>query len=303
MATQSKSSNISSSSSNTITKNMKIEVLLLMSTYNLNLQQRTHQNRARTILNGAMNANLSSSSSWSSSSPQEEEIAIKEIDAADPSNKELRTKLFQISGIRGNYPQIFIRRYHDDEKQAEKMKGSVFSATNTNTNTNTRHMIDYDYNNYDYKFVGGFAELEAYNDVSGSSLLKTILLYLLQEDGDDDEGAGNDSNKISRTVTAVLYGGDYDNGNQRGPLDDANKIAAVEMTNEQQQDEEETGSSLMNKKKKKDKKKRKQKKYDILSSASALIQTIAIRSRAAGLFVGTIEHEPGLTERSTYTTL
>ena len=179
------------------------------------IQQRTNQDRARTILNGAINASLSSSSS-------QEEVAIKEIDATDPSNKELRTELFQVSGIHGDYPQIFIRH---DEKQAEK---GYVSAMNTS-------MIG-------YKFVGGFAELEAYNDYG--SLLKTILL---QEDG-DDEGAENDANEISGTV-ATLHGGDYDDGNQGGPPDDANKIAAVEMTNEQQEEE---GTPSLDKKEKKD---------------------------------------------------
>ena len=196
MVTQSKSS------SSSIMKK-KIEVILLVSGYGETIQQRTNQNRARTILNGAINASLSSSSS-------QEEIAIKEIDATDPSNKELRTELFQVSGIRGDYPQIFIRH---DEEQAEK--GSV-SATNTS-------MIG-------YKFVGGFAELEAYNDYG--SLLKTILL---QEDG-DYEGVENDANEISGTG-AIHHGGDCDDGNRGGPPDDANKIAAVGMTNEQQGEE------------------------------------------------------------------
>jgi hypothetical protein len=36
-------------------------------------------------------------------------VAVELIDGTDPEMKELRTKLFGVSGITGKYPQVFIK--------------------------------------------------------------------------------------------------------------------------------------------------------------------------------------------------
>ena len=89
--------------------------VVLFSSFGSNLQQKTNQERLRTILssNG---------------------IVPVEIDASKPENKELRNDLFEVSGIRGQFPQIFIE---DDD--------------------------------FNYTFIGGFDEIEALND-SGTLL-------------------------------------------------------------------------------------------------------------------------------------
>lgn len=37
-------------------------------------------------------------------------VRFIEIDGMDPEQKEIRTQLFDISGLRGKYPQIFIQK-------------------------------------------------------------------------------------------------------------------------------------------------------------------------------------------------
>ena len=89
--------------------------VVLFSSFGSNLQQKTNQERLRTILssNG---------------------IVPVEVDASKPENKELRNDLFEVSGIRGQFPQIFIE---DDD--------------------------------FNYTYIGGFDDIEVLND-SGTLL-------------------------------------------------------------------------------------------------------------------------------------
>lgn len=105
--------------------------VVLMSTYGSNIQQKTNQDRLKTIL--ASNG-----------------VVALEIDASHPDNKELRNELFTLSGIRGNFPQVFVE--------------------------------DGDFN---YTFVGGFDDLEALND---AGTLMTVLKDTSEDDQGGVEG-------------------------------------------------------------------------------------------------------------------
>ncbi|EEC50593.1 predicted protein [Phaeodactylum tricornutum CCAP 1055/1] len=67
----------------------KKQVLVLVSNTNFNRGQVQNQNRAVSLLNARG-------------------ISFETLDGADPTNKELRDKLFEISGVRANYPQFFL---------------------------------------------------------------------------------------------------------------------------------------------------------------------------------------------------
>mmetsp|Transcript_21280 Transcript_21280/g.33301 ORF Transcript_21280/g.33301 Transcript_21280/m.33301 type:complete len:88 (+) Transcript_21280:450-713(+) len=41
---------------------------------------------------------------------QAKKLRFREVDGLDPANKELRSQLFELSGLRGKYPQVFIER-------------------------------------------------------------------------------------------------------------------------------------------------------------------------------------------------
>lgn len=76
------------------------KVVVLISSYSPNIQQKTNQDRALTILKGLrMGVDQ-----------------LETIDGADTANKEKRNKLFALSGIRAKYPQFFLVDASDQTK-------------------------------------------------------------------------------------------------------------------------------------------------------------------------------------------
>ena len=68
------------------------KLLVLISSFSANLQQKSHQDRALTILKGLNVRN--------------EQMVT--VDGAKPENREKRNALFGVSGIRAKYPQFFL---------------------------------------------------------------------------------------------------------------------------------------------------------------------------------------------------
>ena len=68
------------------------KMIVLISSYSANHQQKSHQDRALTILKGLKIG----------------EDQLETIDGAKPENKEKRNELFGLSGIRAKYPQFFL---------------------------------------------------------------------------------------------------------------------------------------------------------------------------------------------------
>lgn len=68
------------------------KLLVLISSFSGNLQQRSHQDRALTILKGLNVRN----------------DQMVTVDGAKPENREKRSALFGVSGIRAKYPQFFL---------------------------------------------------------------------------------------------------------------------------------------------------------------------------------------------------
>jgi phage antirepressor YoqD-like protein len=108
--------------------------VVLMSTFGSNVQQKTNQERLRTIL--AANG-----------------IVAVEVDGSMPENKELRNELFEISGIRGNFPQVFVE---DDD--------------------------------FNYTYIGGLDKIEALNDCSA---ILSVLGHDEGQAIDQDDGRGS----------------------------------------------------------------------------------------------------------------
>jgi hypothetical protein len=117
------------------------ELILLTSSYGSgNIHQTTNQERARTILKG-LRLLLSSKNSNSS-------LSIREVDGADPTNTQLRTDLFEVSGVRrGYYPQLFLRLEVDDDDDDR------------------------------YEYIGSFDEIEMYNE--NNTLSEKILSFVV----------------------------------------------------------------------------------------------------------------------------
>jgi hypothetical protein len=69
------------------------KLIVLLSKSPGNLQQRTNQDRALMLLKGKFQAE-----------------DMEQVDGSDLSNKDRRNELFDISGLRGNYPQFFLKK-------------------------------------------------------------------------------------------------------------------------------------------------------------------------------------------------
>jgi hypothetical protein len=142
----------------TNTSSQRKEIVLLISTFGCNnLEQKTNQERTKIILN------------------KFDLLKVKEIDGSDPSNKELRNKLFKVSGIRGNYPQLFIirrllrltdenRNKYDDENRNKSSSKTLNENNDDEEETINWENENESYNKYQYQFIGGYADIEAHND-------------------------------------------------------------------------------------------------------------------------------------------
>ena len=83
---------------------MTKQFVALISKSSGNRQQIANQDRALTILKARG-------------------INVEILDAMDPSIKALRSRLFEISGIRGNYPQFFVRDGGEGDSSSYKFFG------------------------------------------------------------------------------------------------------------------------------------------------------------------------------------
>ena len=79
--------------------------IVLISSATVVTQQRTHQDRAQTILTGKK--------LWTSNGESSDEC-VEIVDGSDQTQKDKRSLLFGISGLRGKYPQFFLQESHSD---------------------------------------------------------------------------------------------------------------------------------------------------------------------------------------------
>jgi hypothetical protein len=75
------------------------KLLVLISKSSGNIQQRTNQDRAAAMLKGKFQMD-----------------DVEQIDGSDPSQNDRRNRLFDVSGVRGNYPQFFLENSNGDIK-------------------------------------------------------------------------------------------------------------------------------------------------------------------------------------------
>eukprot|EP00529_Nitzschia_sp_RCC80_P005363 CAMPEP_0113520682 /NCGR_PEP_ID=MMETSP0014_2-20120614/44232_1 /TAXON_ID=2857 /ORGANISM="Nitzschia sp." /LENGTH=988 /DNA_ID=CAMNT_0000418581 /DNA_START=335 /DNA_END=3301 /DNA_ORIENTATION=+ /assembly_acc=CAM_ASM_000159 len=82
------------------------KLIVLISSSTVVTQQRTHQDRAQTILTGKK--------LWTSNDESSNEY-VEIVDGSDQTQKDKRSLLFGISGLRGKYPQFFLQESDSDD--------------------------------------------------------------------------------------------------------------------------------------------------------------------------------------------